>query len=1373
MDSLMYGSVHTHFESDKDAVNAHFNEKGKISFESSLDEFYKLGAKKIAVTEHGSFASFEDIYAASKKFDGLDIIPGVEVYFDYKGTNNPDTRAHLILIAKDREGYLSLCKIITESNHNIQQGRTKDYPVVTFENLEKNIAKGHIICTSACIAGPLCKTLMSDLCFLKDSISKDEDKLKATEYFTIKKDIDEFKELDSKIKEGLPTKEQLADMKKRGAVEERRQANVLLSDANEKMKSGEYLELKSKAEAGEKYIKANKLTRLINSYNSKLKTLDELTESFSQGKNIETAKNIYERLHSLFGKDFYFEIQNHHLLAEKETYNALVRFAISVGNPQFIASNDIHICMRKDTFKFQDEITKRKVAKFMALHTMALHTYEEDTIDEYEYGIKTDSELRDELLELIEPFKDFTAEQIADSAIENIKTALSECKPFEPIYEDHYPKFCDNDIAEFERLVNAGLKDKFPNGFPKEKESEYKERLKKEMHIIESMGYASYHLIVQDYLNYGRLLGYLPESEVDNAPLSIDELNNLITQKGYKRRGYSIGPGRGSAAGSLVCYLLGITDVDPIPYNLLFERFLNPERKSMPDIDSDFRTDIREKCVMYCAKKYGESKVCRIMTKTYNSSKGAVRLAARFLGAKEAKETESAEPKSDDKSDTLTAKWYKIGDSVCKIIDKKEKEKFTNQNKEQTDNNMESDEESADEEEIIYDGSLESLLKEPDLTKEQVDCIQIARAINGIFNTYGEHAAGVIISKDDISDVIPLMYNSKADNFSTQCTMAQAEAKGLLKMDFLGLKNLNIITNVLKETDDEKLQDYSLRDKILNDPKIYADIYCSGKTLGIFQFESPGMTNMLRELKPTCFEDIIAAIALYRPGPMAFIPDFIKGKHNPEEVEYICPEIEQILKPTYGVIVYQEQVMQIFQSLAGYTLGGADAVRKAISKKHTEEILAEKDAFVYGDEERGITGCIKKTGITEYEAIRLFDSMVDFGKYAFNKSHATAYAMVSLFTAYLKTYHTAYFYKETLKYLSPEKKKTQFGRYINEMSEFGIMMEAPSLLYSDNHFKVSNDGRHIYFGFADIKDMSAISIKVRTECLQDFVQSNPDISQSVLLTLAKLGCFKTIWKGDETPATIKQAKEWILANKPKYEKLSNLKRTILELKECIYNETDSKVRNSLIKKHSTKVAAYKSILSEIQNMYYESKAVPAVRETKFIQYQNEKELCFSILSAKNETKILQFSANDFSCLKDTDRPQNIAAIVVGISDVKKTKTTGKSFYNVDLMDKTGNIITRRFKEPPTILSGIYSLQPNDTWYFYSKAIKKIDVSNEKTKGQSFSQAMKDIVNGKLDPVSIKDSHFNNIGNGKMKLIIETSLNKNTLEEGENELCEEK
>ena len=1354
-------------------MNAHFNEKGKISFESSLDEFYKLGAKKIAVTEHGTFASFEDIYAASKKFDGLDVIPGVEVYFDYKGANNPDTRAHLILIAKDREGYLSLCKIITESNYNIQQGRTKDYPIVTFENLEKNVAKGHIICTSACIAGPLCKTLMSDLCFLKNSISKDEDKLKATEYFTIKKDIDAFRELDIKIKEELPTKEQLADMKKRGAVEERRQANALLSEAKEKMESNEYLELKSKAESGEKYIKANKLTRLINSYNSKLKTLDELTESFSQGKNIETAKSIYERLHSLFGDDFYFEIQNHHLQAEKEAYNALVRFAVSVGNPQFIASNDIHICMRKDTFKFNDEITRRKVAKFMSIHA-----YEEDTIDEYEYGIKTDSELRDELLELIEPFKDFTAEQIADSAIANIKAALIKCKPFEPVYEDHYPKFCDDDIAEFERLVNTGLKNKFPHGFPNEKESEYKERLKKEMYIIESMGYASYHLIVQDYLNYGRLLGYLPESEVDNAPLDINELDKLITQKGYKRRGYSIGPGRGSAAGSLVCYLLGITDIDPIPYNLLFERFLNPERKSMPDIDSDFRTDIREKCALYCAKKYGESKVCRIMTKTYNSSKGAVRLAARFLRAKEAnEETDKVVLETDVKDslkDELTAKWYKIGDSVCKIIDKKEKEKFVNQSKEQPDNDIESDEESADEEEIIYDGSLESLLKEPNLTKEQTDCIQIACAINGIFTTYGEHAAGVIISKDDISDIIPLMYNSKADNFSTQCTMAQAEAKGLLKMDFLGLKNLNIITNVIKEVDDEKLQDYSLRDKILNDPKIYADIYCSGKTLGIFQFESPGMTNMLRELNPTCFEDIIAAIALYRPGPMAFIPAFIKGKHNPEKVKYLCPEIKEILKPTYGTIVYQEQVMQIFQSLAGYTLGGADAVRKAISKKHTEEILAEKGTFVYGDENRGIAGCIKKTGITEDEAIKLFDSMVDFGKYAFNKSHATAYAMVSLFTAYLKTYHTACFYKETLKYLSPEKKKAQFGKYINEMSEFGITMEAPSLLYSDNHFKVSNDGRRIYFGFADIKDMSAISISNRTECLQDFVQSNPDISQSVLLTLVKLGCFKTIWKGDKTPATIKQAKEWILANKPRYEKLSNLKRTILELKECIYNEADSKVRNSLIKKHSTKVAAYKSILSEIQNMYYESKAAPAVRETRLIQYQNEKELCFSILSAKDETKILQFSTNDFSCLKDTNRPQNIAAIVVGISDVKKTKTTEKSFYNVDLMDKTGNIITRRFKEPPTILSGIYNLQPNDTWYFYSKAIKKIDVSNEKIKGQSFSQAMKDIVNGKLNPATIKESSFNNIGNGKMKLIIETSLNKDILtEQGDNELCEEK
>ena len=592
MSQICSGSIHTHFESDKDAVNARFNDDGKISFEGALNEFYKLGARKLAVTEHGAFNSFEDIYAVSKKFDGLDVIPGCEIYLDYKGEKNPDDVSHLILIAKDTEGYNELCKIISASNKNLLVGKSKDYPLVNFDILEKFVQKGHLIATSACIAGPLNKALTTDYIFLQEKIDKKKDVLTKAGYFELQDKINSFVNETRRIEEGIPTKEDIQKMKDNGDVEGRKKANEIIALAKEAKKSAEYINLKQEAKDAEKEIKAKKLTRPANEYNTLLDKMKRLKKKRADKDNIKDAVNTYSRLYNLFGDDFYFELQNHHLPSEKAAYNVLVRFAIETGHPQFIASNDIHICMSKDNPDFEAEKLKRKVARFNALHR-----YPEDTIDETEYGIKTDDELRNELLDIIEPYKDYSKEMIVDEAIANIKGALDKCKPFEVIKKDNYPKFADNDIELFENLIDEGLKQKFPNGYPKGKEAEYEARLKKEIDIIESMGYASYHLIVQDYLQYGRLLGYLKPDEIETAPLDIKELDEYIIQKGYKRRGYAIGPGRGSAAGSLACYLLGITDIDPIKYNLLFERFLNPERKSMPEQYWAFRVNsITQRC---------------------------------------------------------------------------------------------------------------------------------------------------------------------------------------------------------------------------------------------------------------------------------------------------------------------------------------------------------------------------------------------------------------------------------------------------------------------------------------------------------------------------------------------------------------------------------------------------------------------------------------------------------------------------------------------------------------------------------------------------------------------------------------------------------
>jgi len=551
-------------------------------------------------------------------------------------------------------------------------------------------------------------------------------------------------------------------------------------------------------------------------------------------------------------------------------------------------------------------------------------------------------------------------------------------------------------------------------------------------------------------------------------------------------------------------------DKDKKPYgnNKLF---LNPERKSMPDIDVDFNIDIREKCFEYCAKKYGKDNVCRIMTKAYQASKGSIRWAARFLAAKETYSYKDTMLKAEYKikDNEITKKWNNIADSLCKLIDQKAKDRLAKDKNNQVEINKETlnnnnfediidDGEEIKDEEIIDDGSLNSLMYSEGLTQEDKECIDTAISINGLYTNDGEHACGYIISKDNLSNIIPIKYNSKLNNMSTQCNMAQAESLGLLKMDFLNLKNLTIITEILKETDDDRLQNYLIRDAILNDKDVFKHIYCSGNTLGVFQFESPGMTKMLKELQPDCFEDIIAAISLYRPGPMDFIPQYIEGKHHPEKVVYKCEALKNILSPTYGTIVYQEQVMQIFQAV-GYTLGGADTIRKAMSKKHEEEIEAERDNFIYGNEERHIDGAIKAFGMTAEEATELFDVMKKFGRYAFNKSHATAYAMVSLFTAFLKEYHPAEFYKYTLRHLPTDKRNKQMASYIKEMKLFGIEMEAPSLEIGNMEFELSADKKHLYFGLSDIKGMQEFTIKNKTTCLQDFVANNLNITQGVFI----------------------------------------------------------------------------------------------------------------------------------------------------------------------------------------------------------------------------------------------------------------------------------
>ena len=459
---------------------------------------------------------------------------------------------------------------------------------------------------------------------------------------------------------------------------------------------------------------------------------------------------------------------------------------------------------------------------------------------------------------------------------------------------------------------------------------ELKERLTYELNTIKTMGYVDYFLIVWDFIKYAR----------DHDIM--------------------VGPGRGSAAGSIVSYSLGITQLDPIRYQLLFERFLNPERVSMPDIDIDFCFERRQEVIDYVVRKYGKDRVVQIVTFGTMAARGVIRDVGRVLDFP-----------------------YAQVDTIAKMI--------------------------PNELNITIDKALKM---NPELRNqyegdEQIRyLIDMSKRLEGLPRHTSMHAAGVVISQKAVDEYVPLSRASDG-SITTQFTMTTLEELGLLKMDFLGLRTLTVIQNAVKLAQKSEGIELDLSKIDYNDQAVLGMIG-SGKCEGVFQLESTGMKNFMKELKPKSLEDIIAGISLYRPGPMDFIPQYIKGKNAPDQITYDCPQLEPILEPTYGCIVYQEQVMQIVRDLAGYTLGRSDLVRRAMAKKKAAVMAKERENFVYGNEEEGVPGCIAN-GISEQVANKIYDEMTDFAKYAFNKSHAAAYAVVSYQTAWLKYYYPVEF----------------------------------------------------------------------------------------------------------------------------------------------------------------------------------------------------------------------------------------------------------------------------------------------------------------------------------------------------------------------------
>lgn len=722
------------------------------------------------------------------------------------------------------------------------------------------------------------------------------------------------------------------------------------------------------------------------------------------------------RYEKIFGKgNFFLELQDHGIPEQSIVNQQLLRLAEETGI-ELVATNDVHYTYAEDE-KPHDILLCLQTGKKLA---------DEDRM-RYEggqYYVKSKEEMA-----ALFPY--------ALQALENTQKIADRCHVEIEFGVTKLPKFDVPDgFTSWEylnKLCFDGLEKRY--GEPGQ---ELVDRLNYELGVIKNMGYVDYFLIVWDFIHFAR------------------------------ENGIMVGPGRGSAAGSIVAYTLGITNIDPIRYQLLFERFLNPERVSMPDIDVDFCFERRQEVIDYVVRKYGKDQVAQIVTFGTLQARGVIRDVGRVMDLP-----------------------YAFVDSISKMVPKEL--------------NITLDKA------LKMNPELKKLYDENPQVKELID---MSKRLEGLPRHTSMHAAGVVICQKNVDEFVPLALG--ADNtVITQFTMTTLEELGLLKMDFLGLRTLTVIQdaiNLVEESTGERIIPEELD---YNDPAVM-ELLGSGKTDGVFQLESAGMKSFMKELKPQSLEDIIAGISLYRPGPMDFIPQYIKGKNHPELITYDCPQLEPILEPTYGCIVYQEQVMQIVRDLAGYTLGRSDLLRRAMSKKKADVMQRERQNFVYGNPEENVPGCVAN-GISEEIANKIYNEMIDFAKYAFNKSHAAAYAVVAYQTAYLKYYHPVEYMAALMTSVIDNPGKV--AEYIYSCRQMGIKILPPDINRGVGNFSVDNG--NIRYGLAAIKSIGRPVIesiieerKLRGEFknLKDFIErlSNKEVNKRTVENFIKSGAFDSL-----------------------------------------------------------------------------------------------------------------------------------------------------------------------------------------------------------------------------------------------------------------------
>lgn len=1223
---IKYGVFHAHSE--------HSLKDSTLRVKELVERCAELGAPAVTLTDHGTVSGFYEFMNAQNEINddfakkGIDkrisinLIPGVEAYVYDENLAYP--RAHFILVAKNYQGFQAISKAVTESNHNIQNG----FPVMTLDIFRKYFGKNsigynNVFATSACVGGYLATILKTNF-ILDKEIDKINNKLikkfsnKNVEFDAEKliKQIENNTLKIENLRSDIDALIEKRDILKKvaGKKYSAREKAVKRFKGDEYITALEALE-KDKKETENAIVevenvkkeiknkrnelsKTNKVLKIDKELYDKIKIFHDEISAIAKNKVddnelYQQAKDAAIMLQNIFGKgNFLIELQYHRIKDEAFVMPILAKLADECNIP-VIAANDVH-------FK---ESSYNCIRARQLIKSLRFNKIEPLMEGDNEYYVKTDEELKGMMCEIL-------PENVVNQAIQNIGYVAQQCNVVLP-NDKHYPKYKDDNgntvndaLPVLKKLIDIGIKEKF-NG---RLSAEYKQRIEYELEIIQKMGYTDYLCIVQDYVAYGKKLG----------------------KQNPEKVGYTIGVGRGSAVGSLVCYIIGITGIDPIPMNLLFERFLNPDRVSAPDIDVDFSPEIRDKVIEYLKQKYGEEAICHIMTHDTLASKNSIHSVARILG-------------DEEKNDTRA--YYTLGNEISKELSGL----------------------LSAEKKTIKDCSNE-LKKIFSSNSKALQIINEAQLIEGTRLNYGIHAAGVILSDNaDVSDYVTLMWNDKKAHYCCQCNMIEAEANaGLLKFDFLGLINLKMITDTLRLIKKNTGKEVDI-EKVPMDKKVFSEIFAKGNTDFVFQFESQGMKKLLKDYKPKNIEDLTLLNALYRPGPLQYaekICNVRKGKIKPT---YISKAAKDVLEVTFGFPVYQEQIMQLCNKVAGFSLGESDIIRRYMSKKKEDKMAYYRPKFIKG---------IVDSGASEKDAEQLWNEIIEFAKYAFNKSHAAAYSTIAYYTGYLKyhypvEYMTAVF--NSIKSLSSKTDKRPMA--IDVCRKMNITLKNPDINLSYVDFIDSGAiNKEILYGLGTVDNVAASAVTIVNERkengvfrdFKDFIL-RCNIDKTSIESLIDAGAFDCFASNREA------LKITYPIYKDAIKKLNNKKEQLLQTQELHKNSTDLKEKNNLAAKIERLQLGIKELNNKIKNICIPNNIV----NEPLYSLEKEKSVLGAYLSGNifdEYPTIKSMRTTIIANISDIDenKPVTVAGLIKNLNTFHR-KADGRPFVIFDIMDETSTI----------------------------------------------------------------------------------------------------